>query len=125
MAVPAGMHNRLDAIAVAERQAVKTDQLTKKVGRRRLQAFHVVGHITCYVVDASRAASSGAVMEGGTQSTRLGSMELCPLPIGMDNDLRVPLDLDAPVASTGTHRSYALINTGANYPPLDTEACRC
>ncbi|CAK8991438.1 Calcium-dependent protein kinase 1 (PbCDPK1) [Durusdinium trenchii] len=61
-------------------------------------------------------------MEGGTQSTRLGSMELCPLPIGMDNDLRVPLDLDAPVASTGTHRSYALINTGANYPPLDTEA---
>lgn len=63
-------------------------EFTGEVGRRRLQAFHVVGHITCYVVDASRAASSGAVMEGGTQSTRLGSMELCPLPIGMDNDLR-------------------------------------
>lgn len=32
--------------------------------------------------------------------------------VGFSCRCRVPLDLDAPVASTGTHRSYALINTG-------------
>eukprot|EP00434_Breviolum_minutum_P009068 symbB.v1.2.007984.t1/scaffold496.1/size195705/8 len=58
-------------------------------------------------------------MDSGTLSARLGSLDLCPLPIGGEDDLRVPLNLDAPVSQSHT---YALINTGQNYPPLDTEA---
>lgn len=41
----------------------------------------------------------------GTESTRLGSLPLCRLPLGGD-DLQAPLDLGA------AHSTYALINTG-------------
>ena len=45
----------------------------------------------------------------GTESSRLGSLPLCPLPLAGD-DLRAPLDLGA------AHSTYALINTGLETP---------
>ncbi|CAL1134794.1 unnamed protein product [Cladocopium goreaui] len=54
--------------------------------------------------------------------SRLGSVDICPLPLGanQDDDMRAPLDLEG--ASEIAHMTYALVNTGHHYPPLDTEA---
>lgn len=52
------MHNRLDAIAVAERQAVKTDQLTKKGELKVLKTFLELS-LSLYILRKVRGSFGG------------------------------------------------------------------